>query len=967
MDAIKYDKEKNKICSELEILSGNLSNFFTKELQDLIILINYLETLSNEFINMQKKLNKTNNIDDYIKPFFDFHDYYLSKLNNISVKTKNDILPSLKLLKNDIENDNKNIIFDIKNIINQITTQQNIINNKYEDYYNEMKKLEKIGNNLNEQTIISQSMDNKYLLYSKEINKIKNSYIDYEKKYKSLKKLFDDNNKKKLKLISNSLYSYFTYFKENFPSIDNNSKKIDIKKLLKNYQITNDINKNKSNIKNNNIFNNSKILNDTWKYETNGWEEIQTIDNYYLVNNLQPTTNSLIIEGIDYEYMDFVNVSKNNNNKINSCINDYENIINNFFKGINAKENLNNKVEEILKIFERYTGDKRFYLNFLQKFLDAQKNRSLNKKITLYEFKLFSNLAHLTNLMSNILENISSDLINNNLDAYNIFDIIICIGEKSVYENTFMCSLLCKNKIFKNKLIWKYSIKNKIIKLLNEICEKEYKSNDDDSLLKKFNDVFGNINGLVNYYNTNTIEICKLGNKIEYYNKLNIKQKEKINKSALSIFHDIIKCYIRHITNYNYKFENKVDIIIEICNVLHLMDDEHSIYYSDYYFGCLNSSKKIIQNNFISNKVKHEQIQKKISLIKSNNKKEIIEMYPCVVRNDSEKFFIIKHIFKYLNDEDKCKLIRLGKYYMNINKNIFKYLLKQKNISLRKRIKIWKSYLKCNYTKKIYNYSDILKEINKETFKTMNIKSIKQINKDIHRTYFKEKNEETMKYIWNILNSFVYANHKINYSQGMNSIAGFLYDITKNEEETFHIMVSLFNLTQLSDIFDEDFKKLKIFFYVSERLVYLYLPKIFSKLKDNDIQLSYFISAYFITLFTNLYCELQNNDIYFIFRVWDEFIIDGWKAFFSILLAMLKYHENIILSKDEGLISYLSSHIKKSELFKKENYDIFYKLKKSFIINDELLRTLEEEVTIETGMIDLGTSTIIENFNKYDK
>ena len=59
MDAIKYDKEKNKICSELEILSGNLSNFFTKELQDLIILINYLETLSNEFINIQKKEIKT--------------------------------------------------------------------------------------------------------------------------------------------------------------------------------------------------------------------------------------------------------------------------------------------------------------------------------------------------------------------------------------------------------------------------------------------------------------------------------------------------------------------------------------------------------------------------------------------------------------------------------------------------------------------------------------------------------------------------------------------------------------------------------------------------------------------------------------------------------------------------------------------------------------------------------------------
>ena len=55
---------------------------------------------------------------------------------------------------------------------------------------------------------------------------------------------------------------------------------------------------------------------------------------------------------------------------------------------------------------------------------------------------------------------------------------------------------------------------------------------------------------------------------IEDYNKLSQKQIVNLNQYALIIFNDIIKCYIRHITDYNFKLENKEDIISEICNNL---------------------------------------------------------------------------------------------------------------------------------------------------------------------------------------------------------------------------------------------------------------------------------------------------------------------------------------------------------------------------------------------------------------
>lgn len=95
--------------------------------------------------------------------------------------------------------------------------------------------------------------------------------------------------------------------------------------------------------------------------------------------------------------------------------------------------------------------------------------------------------------------------------------------------------------------------------------------------------------------------------------------------------------------------------------------------------------------------------------------------------------------------------------------------------------------------------------------------------------------------MYNILVSFVYSENKINYVQGINSITGFIFDLTENEEDTYHMLISLFTMTQLCDIYnDEEFQNLKTFFYVAERLVYLYLPKIYSRLKDNNIQMSFF-------------------------------------------------------------------------------------------------------------------------------
>ena len=87
--------------------------------------------------------------------------------------------------------------------------------------------------------------------------------------------------------------------------------------------------------------------------------------------------------------------------------------------------------------------------------------------------------------------------------------------------------------------------------------------------------------------------------------------------------------------------------------------------------------------------------------------------------------------------------------------------------------------------------------------------------------------------------SFLYRESKINHVQGINSVLGFLYErliIIFNDSNKGYLWLRLWSIT-----------KLKQLFYTIERLVYLFFPKIYSKLKHNIIDISFFMSAYFIT------------------------------------------------------------------------------------------------------------------------
>lgn len=148
------------------------------------------------------------------------------------------------------------------------------------------------------------------------------------------------------------------------------------------------------------------------------------------------------------------------------------------------------------------------------------------------------------------------------------------------------------------------------------------------------------------------------------------------------------------------------------------------------------------------------------------------------------------------------------------------------------------------------------------------------IELDVQRTFFQNDVENCRSAIGNILKAIAYINPKINYCQGMNYIASFLFKITSNEEEAFYLMLGLFENTDFSLIFVEDLLRLKIFFYVFERLLSLYLPELYTYFKSNSIIVNYFCSPWFITLFTNTFNFVDPFETPIILlKIWDDFLL----------------------------------------------------------------------------------------------
>ena len=197
----------------------------------------------------------------------------------------------------------------------------------------------------------------------------------------------------------------------------------------------------------------------------------------------------------------------------------------------------------------------------------------------------------------------------------------------------------------------------------------------------------------------------------------------------------------------------------------------------------------------------------------------------------------------------------------------------------------------------------------------------------------------------NILYAVAQCNGNIKYCQGMNFITNILYE-TFGEEEAFFIFLSFFKNTEYPLIFAKDLKKLKIFFYVFNRIIQLFEPELYSYLTMNNVTVNTFVSPWFITLFTTshqyLRDEKDNSDL--IIRILDSFIVSGWKGVMTVGIALLHDFEDTLMNKKfDAMMEFLINDILKSEFFENKNRDKLEEYYETIKIQKSLIKNIEFE------------------------
>ena len=630
------------------------------------------------------------------------------------------------------------------------------------------------------------------------------------------------------------------------------------------------------------------------------------------------------------------------------------------------EQKVNNLIQKLFNDVEQISENE---TSFLMGFVDKQNNhfKFIDLLMENYKSKEFIRIKSLYNF--NLLASLIQLIIDRNSNCIEAllerFYFIIELSENTIYTDKeyinikdYLCQKIYRLSLFAKKEFWIMLINAKIKNFTEEKTKAEIEKKEKSKNVKGNSSDRGNSNyyskfkGMLGFNNAN-IENKNVEKEIVFGQKY---------KNNLPLYcTEIIEEYIQHFSNFNVTR----DISLKIVEKMYKEYQFNKIYYEYFIFeissNCITSKNQIelIQNETVETnfyKYKYNMINKD----EKDKKDNIDNLYNKYNRESNRKKYnklvSLSYSVYFLDLEDYKNMMLLNsEYYNTLKKVIYKLiLLKYPYINIGKKISIWKIMLNFSENKKKYNYNEIKKSILE---KSSSDKSRDVIDLDVVRTAFDENKESNQQKLSCILKSIVEVVSGLHYNQGMNYIAAFFLNITKEDEEvSFYLFLGLLTYSKYGDLFKNDLTLLKKFFYIFERLISIFLPELYAFFKDNNIKTSYFISSWFITLFTNSFqSNKTKNNPKILLKIFDLFFYDGWRVIIITSIALLKTYETKIMNfPSEELLHFLIGDIIKEDYFDNNNFDKFMYILFNFKIEDELLKSLEKEFEIKKKMPKLG-------------
>ena len=933
-------KEHQTFLRQSEITIGKLSNFFKDFGKSGVKLIERAQKLLSEFFVELKKEDETTTLNISLLNVYNEYTSFLNKIKETFNSFDKTIGEKISEFEKDYKNKNKENVGKLNKIsmkINESKQQLDKIKNSYFDSCKETMDVEKKldPKKLNDEDLrkltekkikAKENEEERKDIYQKEVKKFNQLLDELENEYIGTKAFFkNDQNSKLLFYIDilsninivskmhdedlNNNIAQINKFKESinirrdlklfehdFNHLNNTTKKRFIKEHFLNYELRR---------------RNSKIGNDN--------EEELSLDN-------QDSKYMKALQILELGKDDFIDVTSLNDNDIelDNCI----------VKLLDQEGKINDEIHSKLR---------EFYKNNI-----SQTKRFIYLLVNHFCIKEFVKIKSVDNF--NYLNNILTECVNFCFEKKEIFDLIyliMFISSKTIYFNNeanhiqyYLCDEMKNNKLFNSKEFWT-ELLNKRIDLIAEVDITREMEKRRNSIGKSGNNMINNTIGKIGKFGQMGKKWLGFGGQDNKAIEKEILFNQFFQKNSPKYCDKVIGEYIKEFIIYNFYGQNALKLIDEMCNKYRL-PKENREYYKE-----IIKTDEIIKNKMKKTKdliIEDDKYDKYYFNYKGNKSFKGINDPKITSLIFSLKYLDIKEYPKILslNKDTNKKLLKI--IYKNI---LFKYFDK---IDLKTHLSIWKILLNYKEIKQKYNYQKILEEVKKDPNSVKNLDIIKL---DIIRTSFDKDEENKRKKIGNILGAISKELPSLNYCQGMNQIAAFLLDVCDNDEEdAFFVFLSLMIDSEYSNLFKNELEKLNLLFYQFERVLSSTLPEIYFYLKNNNITPGYFISPWFITLFTDAFIDKESeNNKKNIMKVFDLFILSGFKAIIKIGISLLKYNESKIISTPiEELLNYLTNDIIKSKYFEKDNIKDILKSSIKFKINGAIMDETQKQFTMKKSL-----------------
>ena len=927
-------EEKSKIDQEINMIKTNSSRNIL-ELKNFSLFFKIFSTSFKEHINsITDKITlynqKTSSIENQtllstnLNSIVDNFTLFNNNSKNLLTKIQNELINTLEVFTSNQVNIYQENNDELNNLyLNFNNNKKILLNSKYNYYktfYNAKKEdIEQHGKLKDNINIIEEEKD----LLIKDKMEAKNNEMLYKfavKKYNSyLQNIEDDYTKikNKMEMAEQSRITFIKTSFDKYKKFWNNYSKI-INEYTEAISIlfSDDIcNK----IQQENIKEISKFTANTKKsFISSKQKFISYTDFCEKFDSTKKDKNNLIPINFNfYKNVKIINIdNKEAKNKF------YNELIN---KLVGEEEVQKEEISSLIEIFQ-YQKDNQ---DNEKEFLDVliENNKSSLKFLNLKNLELLSiPISYITLKQNSIFEG-----------KFELNFKIIFIAERVFYQNkinnnkVYLSAILSKNKFYRTKLFWRNIIELKLVNKLEDHISR-MKNEVFKGLFSKLGDKIGLSNSNNNISHKNSfLAKTRIIPLIKNYNNLEQNKIPILDKMATKEMYTILKTSIPNFTNFNLPSIPSLDLISKLSQEYKMSNDEIN-YFVIYYK---------VSNHTIRQLLPHE---KNLDENENNNERNT----NIKIRNIK----ILSSIIPFLDYKDYNNLLFLSKFYnKKIKKKIYKYVLKQKGTTMKTRLHIWYNLLKINELKKKYNYKDIFSKANDP-------KNRHEIVLDIRRTNVNEDQKDLHKErLTNILYAVSQLNFGIKYVQGMNFIVSFLYEVY-GEEEAFYIFLSFFYSTQYCIIFDKDLIKLNEFFYVFNRIISVLEPELYSFFNVNGVNVNFFATPWFITLFTgshqNLRGDKDNKNI--LIRILDNFITSGWKAMMVVGCSLLHSFENKLMSmKYEDMLEFLINGMLRSEFFMKENEENLEYYFMNIKISRKLIRNIESEYNQEKMLNEINT------------